>query len=105
MTPAAVILRTVAGSFQCGGIASRTYAVRPGSRTRARPMQDALKELAEVLTEAGRFEELAQVYAERASSSHAPEERVEILVALASLLLERFDDPDQALRALLEALY
>lgn len=68
-------------------------------------MQDALRELAEVLTEAGRFEELALVYAERASTSHDPGGRVEILVALASLLIERFDDPEQALRALLEALY
>jgi len=68
-------------------------------------MQDALTELAEVLTEAGRFEELAQMYAERASSSQSPDERVELLVALASLLLDHFDDPEQALRALLEALY
>jgi len=68
-------------------------------------MNDALKELAEVLTEAGRFEELAQVYAERAGTSQSPDERVEILVALSSVLLDQFDDPEQALKALLEALY
>src|SRR5688500_17726594 len=57
------------------------------------------------LTDSGEYEQLAQDYADRASRTTDPELRSQILMALATLLHERFDDTEQAVRVLLEALY
>ena len=57
------------------------------------------------LTETNDLEQLAQDYADRASRTTDPELRSQILMALATLLHERFSDTEQAVRVLLEALY
>ncbi len=51
------------------------------------------------------LEQLAQDYADRASRTTDPELRSQILMALATLLHEQFEDTEQAVRVLLEALY
>jgi golgin subfamily B member 1 len=57
------------------------------------------------LTESSDLEQLAQDYADRASRTTDPDLRSQILMALATLLHERFDDTEQAVKVLLEALY
>lgn len=62
----------------------------------------------ELTTEPGRtddLEQLAHDYADRASRTTDPELRAQILMALATLLHEKFEDTDQAVRVSLEALY
>jgi golgin subfamily B member 1 len=51
------------------------------------------------------LEQLAHDYAERASRTTDPDLRAQILMALATLLHEKFGDTDQATRVLIEALY
>lgn len=56
-------------------------------------------------SDSGDLESLAQDYADRASRTNDPELRSQILMALATLLHEKFEDTEQAVRVLLEALY